>query len=183
VTRGRLRSRCTLPLLDWKSAPCASKRTRLDTRRDNPEMSSIQLACAGVLSALVVVVVACGNDPEPNVSSRGLPTRQLALLGHLCPTTGSLYSGTAAVRGAVHVDRRRAQHERDNLIALVQKRPDGRVRTTYLDHNAGLQHETLTIRTLVQRHLATLPETIQVGDERSRACARREAAHLRAAMK
>lgn len=94
---------------------------------------------------MVVVVLACGEDPEPNVSSRGLPTQQLALLGDLCPTTGRLYSGTAAVRGAVHAERRRARHERDNLIALVQKRPNGRVRTSYLDHNAGLQHETLTI--------------------------------------
>lgn len=146
-------------------------------------MSSLQVACAGVLFASVVVVLACGENPEPNVSSRGLPTQQLALLGDLCPTTGELYSGTAAVRGVVHAERRRARHERDNLIALVQERPDGRVRTSYLDHNAGLQHETLTVRQLVQRHLTALPEAIQVGDERSRACARREAARLRAAMK
>lgn len=57
------------------------------------------------------------------------------------------------------------------------------VLSALVDHNAGLQHETLTIRKLVQRHLAALPETIQVGDERSRACARREAARLREAMK
>lgn len=138
---------------------------------------------AAILSASVLVVLACGEDPEPNVSSRGLPTQQLALLGDLCPTTGELYSGTAAVRRAVHADRRRAQRERDNLIALVRTRPDGRVRTSYLDHDAGLQHETLTVRKLVQRHLAALPEAIQVGDERSRACARRQAARLRAAMK
>jgi len=146
-------------------------------------MSSTQVVSLGILLALVVAVLACGDDPKPNVSSRGLPTQQLALLGDLCPTTGQLDSGTAAVRGAIAADRRRAQRERDNLIALVQTRPVGRVRTSYLDHNTGLQHETLTIRRLVQRHLAALPETIQVGDERSRACARREAARLRAAMK
>jgi len=147
-----------------------------------PLMSPRRAASAAILSAVVVAAVACGEDPKPNVSSRGLPTQQLALLGDLCPNTGELYSGTATVRGAIRTERRRAQRARDNLIALVRKHPDGQVRTSYLDHNTGLEHETLTIRKLVERHLAALPETIQMGDERSRACARRQAARLRTAL-
>jgi Flp pilus assembly CpaF family ATPase len=41
----------------------------------------------------------------------------------------------------------------------------------------------VTLRDLVRSQLAMLPESIEIGDRRSRACARREAARLRAAMK
>jgi Flp pilus assembly CpaF family ATPase len=54
------------------------------------------------------------------------------------------------------------------------------VRTSYQDEN-GLRHETVTVRELVRRQLALLPESIEIGDRRSRACARREATRLRGA--